>query len=92
MGRETAKLIYLDGPCPGPFLTCTPLGVFLLHLFGRQQSHEEAAPSAAPAAEGWGKRNTGTSTDVLVVFFSDIKGSTALKESLAKSREKALAL
>ena len=56
-----------------------------MHLFGRQQQAEKA-PEAAASSTGWGKRNTGTSTDTLVIFFSDIKGSTALKEQLASTQ------
>lgn len=59
-----------------------------MQWFGRGQRQETAGePASAPTAgQGWGKRNTGTSTDTLVIFFSDIKGSTALKESLASTQ------
>ena len=56
-----------------------------MHLFGRQQQQSEKTPEPAVGAAGWGKRQTGTSTDTLVIFFSDIKGSTALKEQLAST-------
>jgi class 3 adenylate cyclase len=56
-----------------------------LHLF-RQQRPEKPAEPEAPPSVGWGQRNTGTSTDNLVIFFSDIKGSTALKEQLASTQ------
>jgi class 3 adenylate cyclase len=59
-----------------------------LHLFRQQRQGSSPGPETTPeppATEGWGRRQTGTSTDVLVIFFSDIKGSTALKEQLAST-------
>lgn len=57
----------------------------LRDLFGKPRAPEPLAP-AAPT--GWAPRHAGP-TDVLVIFFSDIKGSTALKESLANTQNEA---
>lgn len=60
----------------------------LRDLFGRPKPEEPTHQQPEPSGGGWTRRTPGD-TDVMVIFFDDIKGSTAMKEEIALTQSEA---